>query len=441
MNGINNNTHVRHNQAETSRVLKKFSVSKLLPHQNFKEAFKTDPFELINENDSFFREKIFELMWAYRFMAWRKLKRETIAKKVGCCVKTVTRITNRWVELGILIKWQANPYAPCEFEFHPDMVKSKWSHKYWFSKLSLQEQEIYLTFGKVLNTKPTKSLQSVNVPQIKCLYSRDSYFNNIPYTQGGIDVVGTPFSTPPDGKKIKKHIQERESHIKGRIEAYVHHRKLLAEIKMKFSSFVKDYIIKHQSHPDAQAALSSPAIWPLLVSPLMEEISLIGGFDLRATLKLTVFSAPALEHLLGIMKNMDLNHVKDRIGWSFSILYRYSTKEKIFVDWGFYFALCTIFKIENAVEHPPKQEQKKIYTHESHKPWQPKVEEKDPIEKIFEYEEEIHFARTKITNIESGKEKDVMNFLKANLENRIEFLKSEVIKIKELHALKTINSA
>ena len=124
-----------------------------------------------------FQKEVFELLLEYCHFPNVKIKNETIALRLGCSNKTVTRATNKFLQDGLITKHQQNKYTPNYYTFNEEFKKISFSH--WINSLSSHNQYLYITHGIRIDHKNKIIYSLRNVPQYKNNLILDSLFINL----------------------------------------------------------------------------------------------------------------------------------------------------------------------------------------------------------------------------------------------------------------------
>ena len=320
------------------------------------------------------RKIVENVFFKFRKEGHSYLKNETIAREIGCSVKTVTRCTNKLHSDGFITKWQQNKYSPNHYDFKKDIVKGRQAYDYWFNTLSVKNQTLYTTNGIRVDYKNRIIFSHRNVPQNTILsyckrfiskkpkpivrahtYTREdnSDFENVFLNLKPIDGNGSVF------KKLT-----REERFKKAVE-------LMNDIQKKF-------ILEHKTDPRVKNMLNYPKIRTVLITPLIEKLTQMLALNQREQLKMVAFRDEALQYALNYIEPIIMGKkqlkapVRDRMGWLMGILNQFCEKNRITPDWSWYFEICSIVGIEAlqkgeeskplVLEKSPQQVYKRVET-------------------------------------------------------------------------------
>lgn len=286
---------------------------------------------------------IFSYIYSFKNASFIKLTNKTIAQRVGCDVRTVKRWTKRFVQEGILTKHQQDYFTPNTFLLSkPENNKASFS--LWFKMLSPDQQQIYMTHGKVYQKENSSSSHYETVTPTK----------NINLNIKFIYKPSVNARAREDGLAFFKKRERLTRVMKG--------------IAM-LSAEQKKWILSHKDHPEVRKIIEQPRIQALLFSGIIQTITKTFGFGQREQLKLIAFDDDILSYVLHEAEKAFTNKtpIRSMFGWFISLCEKTAQKNGIKPDWGWYFEICKIVGIEPIhhdepeIKKPIKREGKGIY--------------------------------------------------------------------------------
>lgn len=324
-----NSLNLRSFQKEQFVANKKDSFSK---KGSFPRKNSSLPADILAIVDSYrgHGKAIAYLLLSYQSMTNVLLKNETIARAIGCPVRTVQRWTARMVKDGIITKNQIDHlgfytnYAVNSFRFP---FSASQSFNIWM-KQNPEQAMLYMTHGITIKKDGS----------IRYSYQSDTPLYNYIYNKTLL-VHPTAHARVVDGDGwgclTKK--QKRERVLKRKMD-------MLIEAQ-------REYIQKNKTQPGLKQVLSSPTMQKELFGESIETIAEILQLNDREKLKLIAYPTQTVSYVAEIVRGMASRRVKDpiqiddRLYWMFGMLKKQCLTAKLKIDWRWYFDVCSILGV------------------------------------------------------------------------------------------------
>jgi DNA-binding MarR family transcriptional regulator len=149
-------------------------------------------------------KRVAEYILKFRNLQQVKLINSTIAREVGCTIRTVIRATNKFNEDGFITKQQPHPYDANNFSFHEKTKKGSGAFSYWFNGLPPATQDTYISHGVIIDHKNKKIVSQRNVTPYLSSSLRDSLFKNSSLLLVRAREKRQDFSKKIKGKMVKE---------------------------------------------------------------------------------------------------------------------------------------------------------------------------------------------------------------------------------------------
>ena len=310
-----------------------------------------------------------------------KVRHSVIAKKTGCCVKTIERWVKRFHDDGIMLRRQENKYSPNEYTV---LVSSKAVLGWRIRNESEEKREKILHDVNNKRYKKASSFKSGGVGHT--CSSRRVYICN-PYYEcyAGASVVADCNENGVYPKKQEYKEKRTDSRVfagnsclrKGlniRAEVFEdpakprsgeRRRSLFYKGKAMLSAEMRKFLVENKDDSRIKEVFNSEKIQNALFPWASMSISKLLEMDDREKMKLIAFPDQAIIYAHGIIVSLVSGRaaprepIRDRMGWLMSMLVKYCEKNKLKVDWDWYFSLCSMAGIE-PIRHDEKP--KELFT-------------------------------------------------------------------------------
>jgi hypothetical protein len=145
---------------------------------------------------------------AHYFLKFRnacetKFINSTIAKKIGCNVRTVIRATNKFNEDGFIIKHQPEPYDINRYTFNEKLRRGSDAFMYWLNDLPTKSQDTYISHGIFIDHKNKRVVTQRNVTPYLSSSILDNLFKKSSLRLTCARERGQGFSKKIKGKMMK----------------------------------------------------------------------------------------------------------------------------------------------------------------------------------------------------------------------------------------------
>lgn len=339
---------------------------------------------------------------------------EHIAGKAGSSVRTVIRATNKFHQAGFIYKQQRHIRSLNFYTFNSLVKKGVGAYNYRLHTLSASNQELLMTHGMYQNNKVKKSFPS---EYVTLNYSYNLY-NKFIYKTKPINARAREESFDDGFISKQQEIRKHKIH------------KGIGMLKEE----QKKWILQHKTDPKVKELLNSEKVKPLLISPLMEEITYLLDLDQREQLKLVAYDDSALQYALDEINRLfeqgKYTRVKDRMAWLVTVATAFCDKNNTTPDWRFYFQICEILGIPTIKEgedpKPMRYKKPKRVNNIGHSMYDLfKAPEEDPVEV---QEAKLTKDITNFTEQLNNPDKYFTGFLK---EESMKFIQQRLVECKE----------
>ena len=245
-------------------------------------------------------QRIYQHLWRYRHYPSVKFKNETIAKRIGCTVRTVQKATAKFHKAGLITKKQQDIYSPNQYTF---------------------QCELFIPY--------------------KSLILEDSLFIN------SYPILESSYSS-----KLQTHA--REASVKDRF------RKNISKKGNVVNFEVKQLVRQYRNDPQMKEYLTSASVREMIIGTEIFKISNLLELDDNEYFRLTPFSEEALAHAFSEIEPIVTGDrvlkyaINDRMAWLMSLLIKYCKDNDIKPDWKWYYDLCDIIGMNPKSEFAKK---------------------------------------------------------------------------------------
>lgn len=281
-----------------------------------------------SRKDSQFEEQFLQILRNSVKVRPIKLSNKYFADRMGCCTKTITRITNKLHKAGLITKHQENRYAPNHFTLNEKRKNGVHDYSKWVNSLSSKNQDLFISHGIRIDHNNKVIFSLGNVPHYKSI-------NLILDSLSSKNVVSYAHTRDNINKKIKRILK------KG----------------IKMNAIQKQMILNQRNHPNIKEIVSSPKIMEKIITPIIEKIVTTLTLDEKEQFKLVAFTEETLEHVYAeieySIKSKKVPHIPNRMEWILLFATQYCAVHNIKPDWKWYYELCDILGISTKTEKKP----------------------------------------------------------------------------------------
>jgi len=337
-----------------------------------------------------FEQDIAHLFLKFRKAPFIKHVNSSIAKKVGCSVRTVIRATNKFHKDGFITKKQPHQYATNNYTLDEKIKKGSHAFSHWFNSLTSSNQDLYISHGIIIDHK-NKIICSDVTPNNSSLI---------------LDSLSRRLDPVLTRAREKRHV-------------------FLKKPKRKIMNSVqKQLILDNRSDPNIKEILKRPEISSEIITPSIKKIARLLTLDEKEQFKLVAFDEDALQYALERIEPVVIGNkalstpVRNKLEWTISFATEFCKKNNSEPDWHWYYELCKITGMSTQTDPKPLVSEKKVTKASKssmYLPWkapkQPPIEEQIKILKkdIQSLSEQINSIQTTqymiayATNVVRGK--------------------------------------
>lgn len=299
---------------------------------------------------------VFNYIHKMRDLKSVKVRNATIAKSVGCTIRTVQRWTSEFAKIGIITKHRAGIFETNQYKNH---IPRSMAFTLWFNGLSKHDQDMYMTHGIVIKKKKEASLQYETVIPITNPFPNPIYLQTNPnpiahvtrvrYARARTIQTEMGFGNELDGDGVG-FLSEKERNRAERV---------LKGIEM-LNQEHKNWLMANGTDPRVKEYVLGPKVKHLLITPTILALTTLLKLDEREQLKLVAYPDEVLENLhlqvKGIVEGTTKSApIRDRMAWFLWMANEYCKKKSLNVDWRWYFEIAKILGIEALQPgEPPK---------------------------------------------------------------------------------------
>lgn len=236
-------------------------------------------------------QRIYQHLWRYRHYPSVKFKNETIAKRIGCTIRTVQKATAKLHKAGLITKKQQDIYSPNQYTF---------------------QCELFIPYKNLILDK---------------YLSRRTITITIPSLRAGMR-VGNSIKFSNSSNEQKK---ERE---------------VMTDVQKK-------WVLEHKNDPRIKEILNGPNAKAALFTPPIERLASVLELTEREKLNLVPFNEETLDYVFNQVYPVIQGYTRiskpidNKMAWMIGIAKVYCKNNDIKADWQWYFDLCGILGIES----------------------------------------------------------------------------------------------
>lgn len=376
-------------------------------------------------------KKIYEFLYTFRNLPFIKLKNDTIARKVGCCTRTVQRWTRRLQSEDLVTINRTSQYDVNEYTMH---ITKRQAYAYHLNTLTQTQYDELNAHGTIGGNDISTTYKYESVVQSYSFINKYIYITN-------------PYHLTRARDKMGSFLEKKESSQKKRVVRGI---KMLQEEQ-------RTWISRNKGEPNLRKVLESEPLKSQIFTKPLEDLAQLLGFNEREKLKLVAFPDETIVYAHNFAKSVISgkhimrNPIKDVVGWIMGIATNHCKEKKIEPCWKWYFDLCEILKIE-AIRHDetgrplnPSYTPQSFRTNQAHDA--PKIDRtsaeyvratQHKASAIFNQtvEEEIAFLEEKISGhkvyLSDPKKYYPLNLLKECIQVSENIIKSDEQRLKQL---------